>query len=393
MEKFLSNRRNFLKLAGIGAAGLSLPLAFPALAEKYQNNGGILIYIGTYTQGKSEGIYLAELNPKSGALKQVGVTKNIENPSYLTIDPSQKFLYSVSEVSELNGKPTGGVSAFTLDKKTGTLKEINQQSSHGKSPCYISMDKDKKYVMVANYGDGTIAIYPVQSDGKLGGASDVVQHEGSSVDPNRQKGPHAHCIIPDPTNAYIFAVDLGLDKVLGYSLKANPGKLTKASSYSTKSGAGPRHLTFHPNGRFAFLINEMNSTMTALTYDSKNGELKEINTISTLPAGFTDKNSCADVHVHPNGKFLYGSNRGHDSIAVFSIDEKSGKISAIEHMSTQGKIPRNFMIEPSGKFLLAANQDTDNVVSFTIDNKTGKLKPTGHQLEVGTPVCLKVLKG
>jgi 6-phosphogluconolactonase len=353
----------------------------------------LIMYVGTYTRGKSEGIYLYRMNAASGEVQPLGIAKDIANPSYLAIDGNRKFLYSVNETNQFSGKPTGAVTAFAIDQRTGELRKLNQQSSQGTSPCYITVDPSGKYVLVANYGNGSLAVLPIKSDGSLGESVDVVQHRGSGQNPRRQEGPHAHCIILDRSGKYAFAADLGIDKVMIYRFDAKAGKLTPNSSpfAQTKPGAGPRHFVIHPGGKFAYVINELDSSLTAFAYDNSKGALKEVQTVSTLPEGFQGNNSCADVHVHPSGRFLYGSNRGHDSIVAFTIDERTGNLSYLAHESTQGKTPRNFALDPTGAFLLAANQNSDTVTTFRIDQKTGKLKPAGLVTEVPTPVCLKFI--
>jgi 6-phosphogluconolactonase len=393
MAKINRTRRNFLQAAGLGLIGLSLPNPLRALAGSIQPEKELLLYVGTYTKGKSEGIYLYRLHPETGKFTLVNTVKGGENPSYLTLDPQRRFLYAVNEVTEFDGEKSGAVSAFAVDQKTGELTLLNQQPSLGGAPCYVAVDKTGKNVLVANYVGGNVAVLPVQENGYLLPASDSAQHQGSGGNPNRQKGPHAHCIVLDPNNRYAFAADLGIDQLKGYRFDARQGKLTpnQPSSVATKPGAGPRHFTFHPNGRSAYLINELNSTVTAFAYDQRSGSLQEIHTVSTLPEDFTGDSFCADIHVSPNGRFVYGSNRGHDSIAVFAVDMRSGKLTPVQHVSTQGKWPRNFTLDPSGRLLLVANQNTDNIVSFRVDSRTGKLTPTGQSIEVPSPVCLQVV--
>jgi 6-phosphogluconolactonase len=290
-----------------------------------------------------------------------------------------------------NEKGEGTVSAFSIDAKTGKLTPLNEQPSHGAGPCHIIVDETGKTVMVANYNAGSIAAYPVQKDGSLGEATARIQHQGSSVDPRRQKGPHAHHITTDPANRYALVCDLGLDKVLVYKFDPAKGSLiaNEPAFASVKSGAGPRHLAFHPRGEFAYVNNEMNSTLTVFKFDKKRGTLEELQTVSTLPPDFKGNNSTAEIEVHPSGKFVYVSNRGHDSLAGYTIDEKTGKVTSVEHTSTQGKTPRNFAIDPAGKFLLAENQGSHSIVVFRIDSKTGRLQATGEKAEVGSPVCVK----
>lgn len=350
------------------------------------------VYIGTYTGDRSEGIYLYSMNLSSGVLKHAATVSGVTNPSFLDIEPNCRYLYSVSEVGEFAGKPSGAVSAFAVDLQTGELTPLNQQPSYGTGPCYLSVDQTGKWVLVANYGSGSAAILPIQDDGCLGEATDVVQHQGSNVDP-RRGGPRAHSITLDPANRYAFVADLGLDKIMIYRLDLVQGKLIPNDEpwAPVKPGAGPRHFAFHPNSKYAYVINELDNTVTAFAYDSPRGTLKEIQVVSTLPGDFTGTSYCADIHIVPSGKFLYGSNRGHDSIAVFAIDERTGKLTCVGHEPTQGKTPRNFAIDPTGAFLLAANQGTDNIVVFRIDQQTGKLAPTGHMVEVPMPVCVKMV--
>jgi 6-phosphogluconolactonase len=381
------SRRELIKSAGL--AGLTFSLHKEALGLSTQE---LILYVGTYTRGKSEGIYIYRMNLTSGELKPVSITRGIANPSYLAIDANRKYLYSVNEVNQFSGRPTGAVTAFSIDQRTGELRELNRQPSQGTSPCYITVDPSGKFALVANYSSGSLAVLPIKSDGSLGESADVVQHQGSGKDPRRQEGPHAHCIVLDRSGKYAFAADLGIDRIMIYRFDAKMGKLTSNSPpfAQTKPGAGPRHFVIHPGGKFAYVINELDSSLTAFAYDNSKGVLKEVQTVSTLPEGYQGNNSCADVHVHPSGRFLYGSNRGHDSIVAFTIDDRSGKLSYLAHESTQGKTPRNFVIDPTGAFLLAANQNSDTVMTFRIE-PTGKLKPAGPVTEVPTPVCLKFI--
>jgi 6-phosphogluconolactonase len=351
------------------------------------------VYVGTYTGGKSEGIYLLELDLPTGALTPRGVAGRAMNPSFLAIHPDRRFLYAVSEGKGSGASNGGAVEAFAIDSARGTLTALNQQSSKGAGPCHLVVDRTGKAVLVANYGSGSVAALPIRPDGRLDPASSFVQHSGSSVNPKRQAGPHAHSINLDPANRCAFAADLGLDKVFIYRFDADRGTLVpnEPPSVSVAPGAGPRHFAFHPGGRFAYAIDELNSTVTAFDHDPDRGALKVIQTATTLPEGFTGANYPAEVQVHPSGKFLYGSNRGHDSIAVFTIDADTGRLSPVGHTPTRGKNPRNFGIDPTGAYLLAANQDSDTVVVFRIDPKTGRLTPTGVVADVPKPVCVKFL--
>ncbi len=377
-----------MKTAALGGIALSLPVA--AQNSSKQKSKDLLLYVGTYTRGKSEGIYVYRMSLASGELKHAATVKGISNPSFLAIDPARKFLYAVNESSQFAGRKGGGLTAFAIDQKTGDLRKLNEQPSPG-VPCHVSIHPSGKFVLAANYGGGNVVIYPVNADGGLGEASDVAQHTGKGADPKRQDGPHAHCIMLDAAGRYAFAPDLGIDRVMVYKVDAKNGKFIPNGFAATKPGAGPRHFDFHPTGKFAYVINELDSTMVAFAYDKAKGELKESQTVSTLPADFKGTSYCADVHVHPSGKFVYGSNRGHDSIVAFAIDQATGKLTLIGHESTGGKWPRNFGIDPTGAFLLAANQNTDNVVAFRIDQTTGKLTATGQATEIPTPVCLKFI--
>jgi 6-phosphogluconolactonase len=345
------------------------------------------VYFGTYTGAKSKGIYVSRMNDE-GKLSAPELAAEMANPTYLALHPNDKFLYAVGEVSKFGGKKAGAVSAFAIDGKTGKLTALNQQSSGGDGPCHLALDEKGRCVVVANYGGGSVEALPVKKDGSLGEPGTFIQHEGTSVNKSRQQAPHGHCILVDPSQKFALACDLGLDKVLIYKLDAARAKLTANDpAFGTVApGSGPRHLAFHPNGKFAYVINEMSCTMTAFRWDGKRGELKEIQTISTLPGEVQRGYSTAEVYVHPNGKFVYGSNRGHDTIVVFACDEKSGKLSLVEHQPTQGKTPRHFGIDPKGKFLLAENQDSSTVIVFRIDENSGKLRPTGDKIEVGAPV-------
>ncbi|MGE5191544.1 MAG: lactonase family protein [Deltaproteobacteria bacterium] len=354
----------------------------------------VRVYIGTYTGEHSRGIYLSQLDLATGALSPAELAGEVKNPSFLAIHPNRKFVYAVSEVSDAGGKPTGAVSAFAVEPKSGKLKLLNQQSSQGAGPCHLVVDASGKCVLVANYGSGSCAALPIGNDGKLGEATAAIQHVGKSVNPGRQEGPHAHSINLDPANRFAFVADLGLDKVLIYRFDPAKGSLAANDppSAAVAPGSGPRHFTFHPSGKFAYVINEIANTVTAFAYDAARGSLRDIQTITTLPEGYKETSYTAEVVAHPSGKFLYGSNRGHDSIAIFTIDAATGKLTAAGHQSTGGKTPRNFAINPTGKWLLAENQGSGTIVVLQIDPKTGGLKPTGHTLEVASPVCVRMVR-
>jgi 6-phosphogluconolactonase len=355
------------------------------------------LYIGTYTndarRDASQGIYVSELSLRSGTLSAPRLAAKSTNPSFLAIHPSRKFLYAVNEVSEFEGREGGAVSAFAVDQTQGTLTELNRQSSVGAGPCHLVVDRSGKNVLVANYGSGSVACLPIDGDGRLGRETSFIQHQGSGTNPRRQQAPHAHSINLDAGNHFAIAADLGLDKVFIYRFDPAAGTLTSNEpAFATVTpGSGPRHFAFHPNERFGYVINEMANTVVAFRYDGAQGSLKEIQTISTLPAEFKGTSYTAEVQVHPSGNFLYGSNRGHNSIAIFAIEPSTGKLTMLGVEPTQGKNPRNFAVDPTGAFLLAENQDSNTIVVFRIDPKTGALQPTGQNVGLAKPVCIKMI--
>lgn len=386
------SRRSFIRSTGSGALAMTLSTSIDGWSRPSPPSGELLVYVGTYTSGESRGIYIYRMDPAAGELKPVGSIK-ADNPSYLAINANRRFLYAVNEVTEFAGKPGGAVSAYSIDQKTGALRFENQQPSLGGAPCYISVDRRDRFVLIANYVGGNVAVLPLQRDGRLREAADVEQHSGSGANPERQERPHAHSFILDPADRFAFAADLGIDKIIVYRFDRRNGKLTPNSPpwAQVKAGAGPRHFVFHPTGGYAYVINELDSTVTAFSYDKVRGRLSEIQTVSALPAGFSGDNSCADIHLSPSGKFLYGSNRGHDSIVVFKVDESTGRLAYVEHVSTGGKTPRNFCIDPTGNFLLAANQRSNTIVTFRVDPASGRLRSTDRITEVPSPVCLKMI--
>jgi len=353
------------------------------------------LYVGTYTHGKtpSQGIYLLELDLTSGNLTARGAGPKLPDPSFLAIHPSRKFLYAVNELDEFDGRKGGGVTALSIDQSSGKLTLLNQQSSVGSGPCHLTVDRAGKNVLVANYGSGSVACLPIQADGTLSAASSFIQHEGKSADALRQEGPHAHAINLDQANRFALVADLGLDQVRVYQFDAEKGGLTPNNpAFATVAPAsGPRHLAFHPDGRVVYVISEMANTVTTFTYDSTKGTLTKIQTISTLPADFHGTSYTAEVQVHPSGKFVYGSNRGHDSIAIFVVDPLTSKLTSAGHQSTLGKNPRNFAVDPTGHYLLAENQDSNSIAVFRIDQKTGSLTQVGQPVEVPMPVCIRMI--
>ena len=357
------------------------------------DHGECLLYIAARTTGKGKGIYAYRLNADTGSLTSIGIAADTADPGFLVIHPNHRFLYAVRESGGFAGTSNGTVSAFSIDPATGTLTLLNQQSSGGRGPCHLAVDNSGHCVLVANYAGGSVATLTNLADGSLGTVTSLLQHHGSSVYPKRQAGPHAHEVGFDASNRRAFCTDLGLDKIFIYQLDPKTAALTTNDPpfAALAPGSGPRHFAVHPNGRFVYVINELNSTITAFDYNAKNGALQTQQTIPTIPDTFSATNYPSEIAIHPSGKFLYGSNRGHDSIAVYAVDEPTGKLTPIEYQSTQGKTPRNFGIDPTGNFLLAANQNSDTVVVFRIDPKTGRLKATGQILEVPTPVCVTFL--
>jgi 6-phosphogluconolactonase len=400
IQKLKISRREFLRLSGVSVAGLFLQSCqFDTFRRNKMTQNQIMLYVGTYKQpdlSSSEadaaikGIFTYTLDPVTGQLAYHSEVNDIDNPSFLAIDSQQQYLYAVNE----NWEPEEcSVQAYKIDSQTGKLSYLNQQLSQGSSPCYVTVDQTNQFVVVANYSSGTVALFPIGENGHLDSASDTHQHTGSSINPDRQEGPHAHCAVVAPTNRYLFVVDLGIDKIMSYRLDMEGKQLipNETPFLEMPPGSGPRHLTFHPNGRLAYVINELDSTITALSYDDTNGTFSIIHTVSTLPMDFDGESFCAEICIAPSGEFLYGSNRGHDSLAIFSIDVENGQLTTVSHQSTHGKNPRNFVIDQSGTLLLVANQDSNNIVTFRITPTTGELELIDQIADVSRPVCLKMI--
>jgi len=346
-------------------------------------------FIGTYTaKTDSKGIYSFHFDSGTGRLTSLAVAATTPDPSFLTVARNEKYLYAVNELSEFDGKKSGAVTSYSIDAKSGKLVQLNQVASGGADPCYVSFDQSGKYLLVANYTGGSVSTFPIAADGHIGPAAAYVQHTGSGPTKERQEGPHAHYIATSADNRFVFVVDLGLDEVVVYRFDPATGSLTPNDPLFAKlaPGAGPRHLAFLPNGKFAYVLNEVNPTVTALAYDSQNGSFSILQTLSTIPKDFTAHNDTAEIVVHPSGKFLYVSNRGHNSITEFTIDAAKGTLTLAGDFPTQGKTPRNFALDPTGKFLLAANQESNNIVIFRIDQSTGALSATGEVAQVPAPV-------
>ena len=383
---------SFLKpgsLLGISAMSLLPFLPIAAQGDEWR------VYFGTYTGEKSRGIYSARFDTETGHLSQPQLAVEAQNPSFLAVHPKGNFLYAAGEIDGFEGNHEGSVSAYAIDAKTGALTFLDRKGSGGTYPCHLSLDRKGKCLLVANYGSGSLAAFGLDPLGKFAASKSTVQHHGSSVDPQRQTGPHAHFITTDPDNRLALACDLGLDKVLVYRLKPADPFLTPHRPYGVplEPGVGPRHLVFHPSGRWVYVLNEMGCSVDCFGFDAKRGALsQESQRQRTLPADFKDPNTCAEIQVHPSGRFLYASNRGHNSIVAFSIDSASGQLTPIDYFPSGGKSPRHFTLDPSGKWLLAENQDSDNVVVFQVDTETGRLRPSGQVISLGKPVCAVFVK-
>lgn len=387
-----------MTLPCLRCCALAVLLLLPALLFAAPPDGGagggkLWAYVGTYTQKGSKGIYRFDYDPATGKLTGKSLAAEAKNPSFLAIAPDRRFLYACSEIADFEGKKTGAIAAFAIDPKTGNLTALNQQPSGGTGPCHVVVDRAGKHVLAANYGSGSVCVLPIEPDGRLGKASDVVQHHGSSVNKERQEGPHAHCVALDAANRFCIVCDLGLDKLMVYRYDAGRGKLTSNDppSAAVAPGAGPRHFAFHPNGRYGYVTNELDMTVTAFAYDPDAGTLRKLETVASIPGAPKPTDSTAEIEVHPSGRFVYNSNRGHDTIATYAVDPKTGELTRKGEQGNDVKVPRHFTIDPAGKYLLVANQDGDSVVVFAIDAQTGAVTPTDTKVEVPMPVCVVLM--
>ena len=374
-----------MKLASLLAAAVSL--APMASAKQY------LAFVGTYTGEKSKGIYAYRLDTTSGIIEELGLAAETSNPTFLALHPKGPYLYAANEIAEFKGTKSGAITAYRIDPANGHLTALGSASTVGSGPCHVNVDATGRQVAYANYGSGSVGSLPLGNDGNVGPSGTFFQHTGSSVNLQRQKEPHGHSMNFSPDGRYAFACDLGTDEIRAYHFNPATG-LTAAPDLLTKavSGGGPRHLTFGPDGHFAYVNNEMLNSVTAFAYDVTAGRLKPLQTLSTLPAGFSGNSSTAEVRTSPNGLWLFVSNRGHDSLARFRITPGQGTLTAAGHVPTGGKVPRNFCPTPDGQFLWAANQETDNIVVFRMNQDSGELVRTGQELKVGMPVCVRFLE-
>jgi 6-phosphogluconolactonase len=381
------NRLVVVMIAAL-AAGLS-SLAAPH-ATGAPSPGDYLVYVGTYTKTQSKGIYVYKLAAATGNLTSLGLAAESRDPSFLAVDPAHRYLYASNEIEDYQGQRSGSVSAFAIDRSSAKLTALNVVPSGGPGPAHLSVDHSGKWVLVANYRVGSVGLFPILTDGRLGAIAADLPHSGHSINPKRQQGPHAHSVYVSPDNRFAVSPDLGTDQVYVYRFDAGRGSLVANDPpfVSVAPGTGPRHLAFDPRGRFAYLVQEFGGIVTAFSWDGDHGVLHQIQTFAGAPPEYHGYNNCAEVFVHPSGKFLYVSNRGHDSIGVYAIDPLHGRLTPIEYVSTQGKTPRNFAIDPTGSYLIVANQESDSLVAFRIDAKSGHLTPTGQKLEVPAPACV-----
>jgi 6-phosphogluconolactonase len=360
-----------------------LATAAPALAASRY-----VAYVGTYTDDKAKGVYGLRYDADSKKFVSLGLEAEVASPSFVATDPSHKFLYAISERAARRDS-TGSVSSYSIDPATGALKLINKVEAHGKTTAHLVVDHTGKWLLVANYGSGSVAVFAINADHSIGEMSDFKQHSGSSVNLHRQMGPHPHEVVMSADNRFLYVPDLGLDKVFVYALDTTIGKLTLASSTDTRPGFGPRHMLFGKNGKFAYVLGEMGSAVAVMSTDKATGKLTPVDVIDTVPPGLTEENNSAELALSADGRFLYATNRGHDSITVFKVNTANGKLANVQNVSTQGHIPRGMAIDPDGTHLLAANQNSDNIVIFDRDAKTGKLTPTGQVMtDIPTAVCI-----
>jgi 6-phosphogluconolactonase len=384
------SRRDFLAVSAVGLVALARGSDNPLERERSQRDD-TLLYVGTYTEdGRTDGIHIVRMDARSGKLRRVASMNAGANPSFLAIHPNGRVLYAVNEVDKYKGKEGGGVSAFTIERDSGALTLRNEQSSESGGPCFVSVDRSGRVVLVANYDGGSVALLPIEPDGSLAPASQVVKHTGKGPNADRQEAAHAHCIVVDSSNRFALSADLGADRVFVYSLDLEAKSLrhVEGGDAVMRPGAGPRHIAFHPRLPLVFVANELDSTVATLRFDAERGALSPLDVHSTLPAGWTGTNYPADIHIASSGRTLYLSNRGHNSLAVFSVSD-AGALALVQVISTDGDWPRNFTLDPTGRWVLVANQKSGSVVVFSRDEKSGRLTPTRERIALPSPVCLR----
>lgn len=391
MQPHLLSRREILGRLGALAGMLSVAVPVTVRASVRRPTW---VFVGTYTGPKSKGIHAFRFHPQTGEAEPPRLVAETPNPAFLDIHPNGRFLYAVGEIGEFQGQRTGAISGFAIDAADARLTPLGQVSSGGSGPCHVSVDRTGKWVAAANYGGGSVAVFPIRADGSLGDAVCVQQHQGSSVNPKRQEGPHAHGVTFDPANRFLLVPDLGLDRILIYQFDAGTGQLTpnRTPFAAVDAGAGPRHLAFLRNGRFAYAVNELENTVTGFRYNARRGGLEEFQTLGTLPEGYAGESATAEIEVHPGGRYLYVSNRGHDSVTTFAVEPGSGQLRWVGATATGGRIPRHFAIDPTGGWCWVANQGSDNVVLYQVDASQGVLTRAKSALTVGSPVCIKYLR-
>lgn len=351
-----------------------------------------LVFVGSYAEHTTNGLYVYELIEDTGELKLLDEHGGLQNPTFLNVDESRRLLYVISEQLSAQGERSGSAAAYAIDPAAGKLRQLNYVPTIGATTCHIQRDHTDRYIVVVSYGGGQIGLLAIEEDGRIGKLLDERRHEGSSVNPERQEKPHPHSACFSPDNRFVFVPDLGLDRIVAYQLDTANGKLAKSGETVVHAGAGPRHMAFHPSGSYTFVINELDSTIESYRYDAQTGEMLSLQVISTLPESYAGESWCAEIALSPDGRFVYGSNRGHDSIAVFAFEADSATLSPVEYVSTEGGHPRHFALTADGRYLIAANRDGNNLVTYRVDAASGRLTPTGHQAHASKPVCVKPVR-
>nr|WP_232242904.1 lactonase family protein [Paenibacillus sp. GSMTC-2017] len=348
----------------------------------------MLVFVGSYAEANENGLHVYTCNESNGELTEINVATGIKNPTFLNVDSDRGLLYSIGEGANEDGKKVGELVSYRIDKNNGALTLLNRRLTVTSTTCHVQRDNENRHLIVSSYHGGMIGLLRIAEDGSIGQLLDVQQHEGRSVDTEDQDKPHPHSSFFSPDGQFLFVPDLGIDKIVGYTVDKENNKLIRHNEVAISGASGPRHFVFHPNATFAYSINELNSTITVFSYDQVEGELTVLETVSTLPESFVGENSCAEITISKDGRFIYGSNRGHDSIVVFGVKESTGQLSPIQHISVEGGHPRHFALSPNGNYLIAANRDTNNLVTFHVNNENGNLRYTGYSIEASKPVCV-----